>query len=255
MIYFRVLIISFLLISCKEEIQITEEKRIANYIRTKNVNGKFDFSKDVCIEFANDSTSSLGVFYRINVKKKKEKKIVFADLKQVEKVPASYNEGKSEGWIYQLKYPSKVSLFSLIDDDLVFKRKIVLKKQDEYYNLINSFLNKRSLGDFPLGDFVYEEIIDIKEDGMGGKSIFYDIKIKKDSVFLSGQGYQTNFYDLCSAIEQNDTLKLYYKESLEGTDYNKNQKPPLLKLYKKGQEYYGVSPVISGGQEVLFEKD
>jgi len=88
--------------------------------------------------------------------------------------------------------------------------------------------------------------------------IGYSIEIKKDNIFFSGQGYQTNFYDLCTATQNKDTLNIYYKSSIEGTDYNKNVKGPLAKLYKIKENYFVKSSAIwvdaRPNVEVLFEK-
>jgi len=98
-----------------------------------------------------------------------------------------------------------------------------------------------------------------KIDDFSSIVIGYSIKIKKDSVLFSGQGYQTNFYDLCTATQENDTLNIYYTSSIEGTDYNKNINGPLIKLYKIGEKYYAKSSAIwvdaEPNIEVFFEKE
>ncbi len=85
---------------------------------------------------------------------------------------------------------------------------------------------------------------DLGKIGDSGIFIGYNINISKDSILFSGQGYQTNFYDLCYAKQNKDTLELYYKKTIEGTDYNKKEKKALFKLYIKNSNYYGKSPVI-----------
>jgi hypothetical protein len=88
--------------------------------------------------------------------------------------------------------------------------------------------------------------------------IGYDLEISPDSIIFSGMGYQTYFSDLCTSQRIGDTLVLFYKQTLEGTDYNKNENP-LLKLYKVDQKYIAKSPVIYVGtdanKEVQFEKE
>ena len=181
--------------------------------------------------------------------------MIFSDLKQLEKIPAAYKEGESVGWIYQLKFPSTVSLYSLNGSVVKYEERIVLKSSDDYDSLLESFIEKNKRNNKFLGSFVHEKVIEANEEGIGGKSIFYELKIKEDSIFFIGQGYQTNFYDLCYSKEQKDTLKIYYKKSLEGTNYNKNHKSSLVKLYKKGKRYYCKSSIIIEGQEVLLERE
>lgn len=98
-----------------------------------------------------------------------------------------------------------------------------------------------------------------KIDEFSAIVIGYSIEIKKDSVLFSGQGYQTNFYDLCTATQDKDTLNIYYKSSIEGTDYNKNKKAPLIKLYKINGDCFVKSPAIwvdaKPNVEVVFEKE
>lgn len=97
-----------------------------------------------------------------------------------------------------------------------------------------------------------------KIDEFSSIVIGYSIEIKKDSVLFSGQGYQTNFYDLCTATQNKDTLNIYYKSSIEGTEYNKNINSALVKLYKSGEKYYAKSPAIwvdaKPSIEVPFDK-
>lgn len=255
MIYLRVILISFLLINCRGKSQTVDENVVSKYILEKKINGGFDFNENVHIDFVNDSTSIIGIFDKISIKSQEEKKIIFADTKQLEKTPARYNEGKSEGWVYQLKFPSTISLYSLNGSEIKYEEAILLKSSDDYDSLVNSFIKSNEINSKFLGNFIYEKVIETNKEKIGGKSIFYELKIKKDSSLFIGQGYQTNFYDLCNSKEQNDTLKIYYKKSIEGTDYNKNEKSYLIKLYQKKQKYYGVSPLINEGQEVLFERE
>ncbi|MBL3658992.1 DUF5991 domain-containing protein [Fulvivirga sediminis] len=97
-----------------------------------------------------------------------------------------------------------------------------------------------------------------KIDEFSSIVIGYQINITKDSSLFIGQGYQTNFIDLCSIKKDGDTLKLYYDSTLEGTNYNETEDSPLLKLYKKQNRYYVTSPVISvntnNNSEIEFEK-
>lgn len=98
-----------------------------------------------------------------------------------------------------------------------------------------------------------------KIDEFSSIVIGYSIEVKKDSVFFSGQGYQTNFYDLCIATQNKDTLNIYYSSSIEGTEYNKSKSPPLVKLYRVNNNYFAKSPAIwvdaKPNVEVLFEKE
>ncbi|MCG8226802.1 DUF5991 domain-containing protein, partial [Tenacibaculum finnmarkense] len=80
-------------------------------------------------------------------------------------------------------------------------------------------------------------------DSVSNISIYYNINIKKDSVFFSGQGYKTNFYDLCYAKENKDTLNIFYKKTIEGTDYNKSDNP-IAKIFKKDNKYFVISSAI-----------
>lgn len=109
------------------------------------------------------------------------------------------------------------------------------------------------IGDYELFQTL-EKIDDI------GIQIGYNIKINKDSIFFSGQGYQTNFYDLCYAKENVDTLNIYYSKTLEGTDYNKNEKGTIAKLFKSEDSFFIISPVIEDGEikkdvPILIEKE
>jgi hypothetical protein len=87
-----------------------------------------------------------------------------------------------------------------------------------------------------------------KLDSLSSIPIYYDISIKKDSVTFSGQGYKTIFSDLCYTKQNTDTLELYYNKTLEGTDYNKNEKGAIAKLYKKKDAIFIISPVIEDGE-------
>ncbi|MEM6738423.1 MAG: DUF5991 domain-containing protein [Bacteroidota bacterium] len=82
-------------------------------------------------------------------------------------------------------------------------------------------------------------------DEFSSMIISYTIEVKKDSIFFSGQGYKTNFRDLCSSKVDGDTLKLYYKLTIEGDEYNKVVDESLVRLYKKNNEFYVKSPVIT----------
>ncbi len=99
-----------------------------------------------------------------------------------------------------------------------------------------------------------------KLDSLSSVSIYYNINIKKDSITFSGQGYKTNFHDLCYGKENADTLEIYYNKTLEGTDYNKDNKGVIAKLFKNKADYYIISPVIEDGEiqkdiPVLIQKD
>ncbi|OEK09803.1 hypothetical protein A8C32_09840 [Flavivirga aquatica] len=80
-----------------------------------------------------------------------------------------------------------------------------------------------------------------------GISIGYSVEIKNDSVIFSGQGYQTNFYDLCTIKQNKDTLELFYNKTIDGMDYNKSVEGVLAKLYKEKDNYYIISKEIDDG--------
>ncbi len=99
-----------------------------------------------------------------------------------------------------------------------------------------------------------------KVDSLSSISIYYDISITKDSIAFLGTGYRTHFIDLCYAQEKADTLEIYYNKTLEGTDYNKDNKGVIAKLFKNKADYYIISPVIEDGEiqkdiPVLIQKD
>ena len=63
---------------------------------------------------------------------------------------------------------------------------------------------------------------------------------------------------ICVQLQDKDTLNIYYKSSIEGTEYNKNVKGPLAKLYKIKDDYFVKSPAIwvdaKPNIEVMFDK-
>lgn len=83
-----------------------------------------------------------------------------------------------------------------------------------------------------------------KIDELSGAIVGYNISIKKDSVTFSGGGYQTDFYYLCNLETDLDTLVFKYTKTIEGREYNKSNKSPLLKLYLKNGNYYIKSKLI-----------
>ncbi len=99
-----------------------------------------------------------------------------------------------------------------------------------------------------------------KLDSLSSIPIFYDLNIKKDSILFSGQGYKTDFYDLCFARQNVDTLEIYYSKTIEGTNYNKDEKASIAKLYKNGDNFFIISSVIEDGKikkdiPVLIKKE
>jgi hypothetical protein len=128
-----------------------------------------------------------------------------------------------------------------IKDTLEYKNKYIAIKKVLNSTLHNHSNNSKWIGGFNL----YKDLGEI--DGIG-INVGYHIKIKKDSILFSGQGYQTNFRDLCYSKQNTDTLELYYNKTLEGTDYNKNEKGAIAKLYKKKDAIFIISPVIEDGE-------
>ena len=92
---------------------------------------------------------------------------------------------------------------------------------------------------------IFQELGKIDDTGF---FINYNIEIKKDSIIFSGQGHQTDFYDLCYTKQNADTLEVYYNKSLEGTDYNKTEKGAIAKLFKSDDKFFIISPVIEDGE-------
>lgn len=103
------------------------------------------------------------------------------------------------------------------------------------------------------GAYDYDWIVEKNSNNIGSKSIYYRLDITKDSITFLGQGYQTDFYDLCTAKQEEDTLKLYYRSTIKGTNYNKNEVQPLVKLYKKGSDFFVKSTAVFDNTEVKFE--
>lgn len=148
----------------------------------------------------------------------------------------------------------KVNQKAIIDDQ-------ELKKKEENILKILSDSKIIKFSDVPLkwiGDYQLFQTLG-KIDNIGIE-IGYNIKINKDSIFFSGQGYQTNFYDLCYAKKNADTLNIYYNKTLEGTDYNKSEKGAIAKLFKSEDRFFIISPVIEDEQiekdvPILIEKE
>lgn len=143
----------------------------------------------------------------------------------------SYTNGAFFLRITMVKNIDGTSKINDIDD--VSKMFLKTNKIETNENLFQNFwVNKFSYKTRPF-----------RVDSVSNISIYYNINIKKDSVFFSGQGYKTNFYDLCYAKENKDTLNIFYKKTIEGTDYNKSDNP-IAKIFKKDNKYFVISSAI-----------
>ncbi|OEK09802.1 hypothetical protein A8C32_09835 [Flavivirga aquatica] len=146
--------------------------------------------------------------------------------------------------------------------DLEFVEKT--NKQDKINELVGNKLNMLNSVQTSLvpekwyGDYIlFRDLGKIDDIGIG---IGYSVEIKKDSVIFSGQGYQTNFYDLCTVKQNKDTLELFYNKTIDGMDYNKSVEGVLAKLYKEKDNYYIISKVINDGSiendvPILLDKE
>jgi hypothetical protein len=81
-----------------------------------------------------------------------------------------------------------------------------------------------------------------------GSSWSFELKITKDSCWLSGIGIQLYFEDLCKTEKTGDTLFIYYLKNIEGNHIGKMQKDVnyINKLFKRKGKYY----ISSIGMEI-----
>ncbi|WP_438711315.1 DUF5991 domain-containing protein [Aquimarina muelleri] len=285
-------IILLLFIGCKSKSQkdtsnndsnLIKHQEIISYLNTKSITDYYNKKdKEIIIGSSFDSTNTLGIFQVVfydelnditNLFKEdmplKEKRIMFdkykktaffIEKKDVDKVPLKHVEGLAVGWEYDMVTPCKVSIFEFQNELWKFKTDSHISENKEYYNLRNSIkslnnINKNNL-DLTGNYSLFQDLGKIDDVGI---SIGYNIKITRDSCFFSGQGYQTNFYDLCTVKQNKDTLELHYNRTIEGTNYNNSITSPLVKLYKKGNDYYVKSPVIfidsKPNKDIKIEKE
>jgi len=94
-----------------------------------------------------------------------------------------------------------------------------------------------------------------KLDEFAAMTIGYSLDIKQNSIRFAGQGYKTNFDDLCEAKMNNGVLEIHYKETIEGNTYNSNKTQPLVKMYKKGNTFYATSSQIKDGKEIKLKEE
>ncbi|WP_155995251.1 DUF5991 domain-containing protein [Tenacibaculum ovolyticum] len=193
----------------------------------KNKYGDEDFY--VIADDANFYTAEVNDFL-----KKKGKKIIYVKMKPNtilgfnNKYYMSYAD--IAYWDYILfKETKKPKVISPINFESAFKKffykKTYIEEIDEkWFGKYNFFQDLGKINDI-------------------GAFIDYNIRIEKDDCFFSGQGYQTNFYDLCYAKQNKDTLDIYYKKTIEGTDYNKSDNP-IAKIFKKDNKYFVISSAI-----------
>lgn len=120
----------------------------------------------------------------------------------------------------------------------------------------STFLSDKSsydLNDY-IGSYFYFHDMG-KLDEIASMTIGYSLNIREDSIFFSGQGYKTNFEDLCTAKINKGVLEMYYEKSITGYDYNKNGTQPIIRISRKGDDFYASSPLIEDGKKIKLEKE
>jgi len=84
--------------------------------------------------------------------------------------------------------------------------------------------------------------------------IGYSIEVYRDRCVFFGLGYQTDFEDLCDAVEENaDILHLMYRKTIGGSE---NHLPidTLATLIKDGRQYYIKSRLIYNADAEFNQK-
>ena len=116
----------------------------------------------------------------------------------------------------------------------------------DYNKIISSFMisnSAKSINSMWFGKYYFANNLSKGENNMGAQIIDFEVTIRHDSSFFSGNGFQTYFFDFCNVLDNRDTLELFYSKTLEGTDNNSDYSP-VVKLYKKSNKYFIKSPTI-----------
>ncbi|AUC76029.1 DUF5991 domain-containing protein [Olleya sp. Bg11-27] len=207
-----------------------------------------------------------GQDYRYDVIKKTLK--IITSLNKENELKVSFNRFELENEkptvvLLSLIKKGNIYLIDAINNDELLNLEEIKKFSDKNKNTkkgIKKPLNTPQVDNknFGVKDYIgsYSYFSDMgKLDEIASITIGYSLEIKKDAVYFAGQGYQTNFDDLCYAKMNNGVLEIYYKKTIEGTEYNKNMTQPLVKIYKKGNTFYATSSQIKEGKEIKLKEE
>ncbi|QCE43431.1 DUF5991 domain-containing protein [Psychroserpens sp. NJDZ02] len=172
------------------------------------------------------------------------------------------NEKPTKVILYLVK-EGDTYLIDAINSDKLLNLEQINKFSEKYQNIKeeekkNQTIAKADNRNYQIEDYIgsYSYFYDMgKLDEIASMTIDYSFDIKKNDISFSGQGYKTNFDDLCEAKINNGVLEIYYKETIEGNTYNSNRTQPLFKIYKKGNDFYAISSFIKDGKEIKLKGD
>ncbi|TPN85858.1 hypothetical protein [Aquimarina algicola] len=87
-------------------------------------------------------------------------------------------------------------------------------------------------------------------------ALIYRIEyIDNDIVVINMDSHNDSFeYELLQKKSQND-VELYYKKNTGIKEYTGDISKPLMRIYKKGDDFYAISPLIEDGKEVKLKEE
>ena len=83
-------------------------------------------------------------------------------------------------------------------------------------------------------------------DELSSMSIYYDVKITKDSCVFSGMGYKTFFTDLCDITGDSNMIQLIYSKNIDGDGFTDHSDiDTIATIFKKEGKFFIKSQIIA----------
>jgi len=79
--------------------------------------------------------------------------------------------------------------------------------------------------------------------------------LEEEYIVFSMMGYEGNFGYKCRQVKTKEGISLYYVKAEDGgEEYTGDKNKPLVKIYKRGNNFYAKSLLIENGKEVKLEE-
>ncbi|AXT51860.1 hypothetical protein D1818_13775 [Aquimarina sp. BL5] len=79
--------------------------------------------------------------------------------------------------------------------------------------------------------------------------------LEEEYIVFIMMGYEGNFDFKCRQVRTNEGVSLYYKESMDGgEEYTGDKSKPIVKIYKRVNNFYAKSSLIENGKEIKLKQ-
>ena len=78
--------------------------------------------------------------------------------------------------------------------------------------------------------------------------------LEEEYIVFQMMGYEGEFDYKCRQVRTSEGVSLYYIEAEDDDEYKGDKSKPLIKIYKKGDNFYAKSSLIENGKEVKLKE-